>query len=589
MSLMKLFLLLTAQLALGAVTIYNITEPVDGLSSTCIGVLNQAVNCHESLRSAGKDGRFESDQTLSSLCTSTCSTALSTFVRRIGQTCSNARIVDGEYSYHIAYGAQLFIERYNRVCLKNTSGQFCNAVIRDDFNIDTVSQVITEEPGNAAVILAKITSTPNSDRDLRRLLLVRHEDTTRNATFLQQGTFFIILKNNIVMREDDLDAFDTKHSKGLLHLNPAIPTCDGFKYTVEPGDTCLSVAESNGVSTSKFLARNNVNCGQFPTSGSLCIPDNIKCNTHKVAESDTCSSISKTYKATWSQLISWNPEIGTYCDRLSRLASMGYSICVSNPGGDWENPFPDNEPGPTTTTTTTETHFTIPSTAFTSGHAPTRDMSYPNIAWVPAYANDTLQNCDVDMSPPVVYNYSVEYSCEMAARVYRVSLDDFMTWNPSLRNQSADGCQLDPSQRYCAQKVRLEPEGGSTPYCVQHEFVAPGTFKSNCSEFLDLYRVDEDSFGEWNSDTTCETFDTGYNYCVAVRNFRPAGQISTCNYWAMANDTSVTDPCSLYISKFGITRGRLLAWNPLLGSDCSGMKKYYDYCIGTPSWGPSQG
>lgn len=119
MSLITLFLLLTAQLALGAVKIYNITEPIDGLSSTCIGVLNQDVNCHESLRSAGKDGRFESDETLSSLCTSTCTNALSTFVRRIGQTCNNARIVDGGYSYHVTYGLELFIERYNRVCLKN--------------------------------------------------------------------------------------------------------------------------------------------------------------------------------------------------------------------------------------------------------------------------------------------------------------------------------------------------------------------------------------------------------------------------------------------------------------------------------------
>lgn len=119
MSLKTLLLLLTSQLTLAVVNIYNITEPIDGLSSTCIGVLNQPVNCHESLRTAGKDGRFESDQTLSSLCTNTCTTALSTLARRIGQTCSNARIVDGGYSYHVAYGLQIFVERYNRVCLKN--------------------------------------------------------------------------------------------------------------------------------------------------------------------------------------------------------------------------------------------------------------------------------------------------------------------------------------------------------------------------------------------------------------------------------------------------------------------------------------
>lgn len=125
-------------------------------------------------------------------------------------------------------------------------------------------------------------------------------------------------------------------------------------YTVKSGDTCLSVAEANGVSTSWLLARNSISCSDFPTSGKLCIPDNIKCETYKVAETDTCNSIAKEYEATWTKLVSWNPDVGKYCDKLPQLASMGYSICVSTPGGTWENPFPDDEPPIPTSTSTTE-------------------------------------------------------------------------------------------------------------------------------------------------------------------------------------------------------------------------------------------
>lgn len=109
------------QLAQAAINIYNLTAPIPGLSDTCIGVLNQAVNCDESLATAGKGGRFESDATLSTLCVASCTTALSTYMRRISQSCGTARLpVRDGYSYSANYGAQLYLERYNSVCFKNS-------------------------------------------------------------------------------------------------------------------------------------------------------------------------------------------------------------------------------------------------------------------------------------------------------------------------------------------------------------------------------------------------------------------------------------------------------------------------------------
>jgi len=54
----------------------------------------------------------------------------------------------------------------------------------------------------------------------------------------------------------------------------------------------------------------------------------------------------------------------------------------------------------------------------------------------------------------------------------------------------------------------------------------------------------------------------------------------------MANTTGSAG-CAQYVSKFGIAQARLLAWNPSIKSDCSGMVKFYDYCIGTPTWTPA--
>lgn len=113
------------------------------------------------------------------------------------------------------------------------------------------------------------------------------------------------------------------------------------------------------------------------------------------------------------------------------------------------------------------------------------------------------------MSPPVFFNYSSEYSCEIAAEVYKVSLDDFFEWNPTLKNQTDGECELDPAKQYCAQKRRVESEGGSTSYCVQYEFAEPGYNVATCDSYLDIYGADEASFGEWNSGTTCDSFETG--------------------------------------------------------------------------------
>lgn len=280
------------------------------------------------------------------------------------------------------------------------------------------------------------------------------------------------------------------------------------------------------------MARNDLlgYCQTPPTAGTtLCLPDNLHCTTHKLVDTDTCNSLAQSYKATRVKLISWNPELGTYCDRIPKLASHGFHICVSTPGGQWVHPNPDDEPPLTTSTSTTETYFTIPSTAFTELPTPTgRDPDQPNLGWVPVYGNGTREDCDVYMTPPIIWNGTLDYTCANAAEAYHVSLADFLSWNPVLQNQTTgttEQCELSPDEQYCAQFKRVQPAAGPgvTKYCAQYQVSEPGSYEyGDCESYLQSFGLSEATFKEWNG-VGCDGFQSGYAYCASAMHFRPAG------------------------------------------------------------------
>lgn len=109
-------------LASAQVQIYNLTVADTNLSSTCVGVLNQNVNCDASIQWVGYNGRYESAATLSTLCTTGCSSALSTWLRRVAGACTT-RYNDTQSGNLIlpALWAEAVIEHHNLVCQQNKS------------------------------------------------------------------------------------------------------------------------------------------------------------------------------------------------------------------------------------------------------------------------------------------------------------------------------------------------------------------------------------------------------------------------------------------------------------------------------------
>ncbi len=101
------------------VAFFNITEPYQGFTSACITALNKVVSCDPKTVDAGKDGRFESDATLASVCTTACSLALATWVSSVTVACGTSRYQDGQASVLAVALSQSVLERYLVLCLKN--------------------------------------------------------------------------------------------------------------------------------------------------------------------------------------------------------------------------------------------------------------------------------------------------------------------------------------------------------------------------------------------------------------------------------------------------------------------------------------
>lgn len=101
------------------VSFLNITAPYENFTPACISALNQVVNCDPKILEAGKDGRFESDSTLASVCTTTCTSSLTAWVQQVLGACGTSRYQDGQASVLASVLGQAVLERYSVLCLKN--------------------------------------------------------------------------------------------------------------------------------------------------------------------------------------------------------------------------------------------------------------------------------------------------------------------------------------------------------------------------------------------------------------------------------------------------------------------------------------
>jgi hypothetical protein len=106
-------------LAFGNVQLLNISLTQSGWDYTCVGVLNQQVVCDPALAWAGSNGRFEDSSTLSTVCTSTCTASLATWLRRANGACSAQVVAPDGSTFLPSMYVETIVEDYNVLCLQS--------------------------------------------------------------------------------------------------------------------------------------------------------------------------------------------------------------------------------------------------------------------------------------------------------------------------------------------------------------------------------------------------------------------------------------------------------------------------------------
>ncbi|KAM7184015.1 hypothetical protein V8F33_013246 [Rhypophila sp. PSN 637] len=564
------------------VSFLNITAPYQNFTSSCISVLNQVLVCSPKLVDITSIDPFPADSLLTEVCTTTCANSLSLWVRRVAGSCGTARFTSGSASYLAAYMAETVLENYSKLCVKNPQGQFCNAVFRSAIK---AAGTATKAPASVACNSCALS------------ILSTQLQMPLGNTMAELKTQYSSLTSSCKVSSMTITPLATTTAWVTTAPTSTPAPCVGTQYTVKTGDNCRSVSLAQGISTNDLLVTNELRsfCANFPAPGAkICIPTAKKCKPYQLKAdlSDECRTIADKEGIRWVQLVSWNPELGEYCEYLHRLAKEGHVICVSMPGGKWVNPNPET---PVVTTTAPETFFTLPQTEFSALPSPVNlGNPFPNSGYTVPFANQTILDCALHREPPVIpvrrNDTTASYSCKDFAEFYGISLSDLVEWNPSLatRVQSGD-CTLFPGEQYCARRDNPSNGGGEmmmTKYCNSTEMAESGP-RSMCNGFVAWYRLTKANFLDWNPGVgaNCEKFHSGWEYCTSVRGFRPGNTISTCSRWHRVEQlTPGTNACTAIETKYGLQHARFVAWNPNIKNDCSGIQVHYEYCVGTPQF-----
>ncbi|KAB5570385.1 peptidoglycan-binding protein [Coniochaeta sp. 2T2.1] len=253
-------------------------------------------------------------------------------------------------------------------------------------------------------------------------------------------------------------------------------------------------------------------------------------NWHMVKAGDGCDTIEKANGITHAQFLAWNPAVSQDC-QVNFWG--GYAYCVGVAAGATTTPRP--------TSTTTK----VPSPP-TSPPGPTFTSTPANCnAWHLVKAGD---------------------DCGTVAKLYGITVDQFLKYNPDVSKDCTTNFWL--GNAYC---VGLGPAISTTAVSTSPRTSTTATLTSSTS-FNSTYSI-EHPLTSWIISTS--TIDNSTWPPTKTQ----AGQPSYCSEWHLV---SPRDDCQTiaYRFKTWMTLADFFAWNPAVGTDCSGLYVNYYVCVG---------
>ncbi|KAF3078890.1 hypothetical protein TWF102_003220 [Orbilia oligospora] len=581
--------LCASKTALAQVNLYWEDFTQKGASTACNNaLLAEVASCPDELASEPNSREFE-ESVLTSLCSTACGNSLAAYVSNVQSACGSWVYIDGvtDLAYSAVSLANYYVYGRTLNCIKDSEGDWC------------------------AKSTTETTPAPTGVAALCKECLLKNQQAILNNEFGYEDSLdedFSAIKSSCSVTGYPI----VKPSPVILNTtttHPEVtPTCLGTTIPIPSGANCTEISSANRISTLNLLQANNLGegCGNFPTSGSLCLPDIGRCDVYRVQAGDTCNGVAYGLNqgVTAVMLQSWNPGIDHWCRNFDSGYFIGQDICVSNPYGVFTIPVV-TDPG-TSQISTASTVVPIPTSL--APDVNTRCGRYYQVV-SGDNCNLVVQRNGISMEDFIFLNPMINSNCTNLWAGYNYCILPVGTITTYSGHPLSIETNTAPPITYdwdLLPTVTEPPESTATPMPLANGtrldcayYFGSSEYSKSCSDAAAQYGVKQEEIEQWNQGLTpgsgCN-FAIGYQYCVSLGDLVlpekeepkafPApgpvqeGVVSPCFLWAETKTGD--DDCAGFTIKIGVSLAHFKEWNPAVGPDCQNLWADTWYCV----WGP---
>ncbi|KAH0531134.1 hypothetical protein TsFJ059_000005, partial [Trichoderma semiorbis] len=333
---------------------------------------------------------------------------------------------------------------------------------------------------------------------------------------------------------------------------------------------------------------------------------------YEVAPGDTCGDLEEKFDITSADFLEWNPSVDANC---TLNFYIGYSYCVGV-SGDGACP---------STSASSTTNPAAPYSYYSSGLGPSSGAR-PSATSGPGAVPSPIQSG----TPSTCHQYYQANPMDTCASIehrfsHQMTEAEFFEWNPAVGTNCTSlyvnyyYCVSVPvpytslpnatSQYTVPAKSTLLPSTATSwnltsLSALQTTFTGaatgcpvlfPAPMNTTCDELASIAFISEQDIEDWNTGINCTgTLEPSELLCIAnptsslpsaTATSTPTGNgpqpqqsgiVSDCSqYWFVGT----SDNCTTIVAANDITEAELEAWNPALGSNCTGLKASYFICV----------
>ncbi|RSL90064.1 hypothetical protein CEP51_000949 [Fusarium floridanum] len=399
------------------------TIGIDDFSEACQNALTALVRCDDATSEwtrASYHGILPIDVDVDSVCDTGCAQAISDWQSAVDTYCGDSKWANGApagvMGSFISYGI-------NETCQTDKkTGKNCNDVILNFSDADTLDKM----PNNELC----------SDCYIGRLKMMQASPYSyyKKELFYQDALKAAVsrcsLSNQATTGQDS--PFPSESAEPVFCLSDV-------KHTIQPGDTCDSLAIKYSVSSAAIFIGNPdiLDCNDMVQGVTICLP--LQCKTYKLQASDSCISVFASTGLRPADLSFLNPWIHQLCGNIrSAQETLGSVICVTTPGGKYEHDVNNTSSDPAYSEYADKVV------------APPKGASL---------AEKTTEKCGR------WYTVQEGDNCAVVLVQHHISVPLFIAANPSV---SRDNCTTDliPGRTYCVgpTKKAFEPQTEIPPH-----------------------------------------------------------------------------------------------------------------------------